>query len=122
MTTSTSNEAGETLTPFWVSWWDDLVVSFELHSPWWFSGCRFHGLEDDDEDLSQSSVCAAIMAADEAHVRRLIGEAYDVPVTLEFRFVEPRPVGWSPFSDRFQRGDWMRWPVTASNALGGAHE
>lgn len=97
---------------FWISWWDDHVVSFELQRPWWFSGCRFHGVEEDDEDLSQSSVCAAVIADDADHAKRLIVEAYDVPVALEWRFVEECPADWSPFSDRFGRGDWMQWPDT----------
>lgn len=86
-----SMEAGEAKTPFWVSWWDDPVVYFELHSPWWFSGLRY--TDSDDEEDGQSSVCAAVMATSEDHAKQLIADAYDKPVTLEWRFVEPRHPG-----------------------------
>jgi len=101
--------AGGAKFPFWVSWWDDPVVSFEIHSPWWFSGMRFNNSGDDDDDGGQSSVCAAIWATSEDDAKRQVVESYDDPVTLEWRFAEERHPQWTPFSDRFQRRDWMHW-------------
>lgn len=77
--------------------------AFTLESPWWISGMA--GSRDAE------SVCAAVMATDEEDAMRVILAAHDNPeVELEWRFVEQREDGWAPFSSRFQRVEWMRWP------------
>lgn len=100
------------LKPFWISWWDDEDIVFELHSPWWFTGHRFNGSDDDEDDRGQASVCAAVMAIDAEDAMRLVVEADDDPVVLDWRFVSGKPDGWSPFCDRFRRADWMCWPLS----------
>ena len=87
---------------FWVSWWQDGEVSFELHSPWWRSGMRADGV---------SSICAAVMAADIPSAKAIIEKAHDKPVSIAWRFVEIMPDDWTPFNDRFRRADWMKWPA-----------
>lgn len=88
---------------FWISWWAARADgSFELHSPWWFSGYRTE---------SESSVCAAVIADSEEAAKEVILAAYDTrPSGLEFRFVEQKPDDWSPFNTRFRQRDWMQWP------------
>jgi hypothetical protein len=63
---------------------------------------------EDDGDIP--TICAAIIAEDEEAARRIVIEAHDKPVVPEWRFVEARPEDWTPFCDRFQRKDWMKWP------------
>lgn len=88
---------------WWVSWyWCHDDGSFEIYSPWWFTGSDMYG---------RDTVCAALLAPNEDAAREQIFAAYDErPDDLEFRFVDVRPDDWSPFCDRFQRGPWMRWP------------
>ncbi|GHU77805.1 hypothetical protein AGMMS49992_26770 [Clostridia bacterium] len=88
---------------YWVSWYHKpSFADFELHWPWWISGIR----ESDKAEI----ICAAIKAKNEFEVRKIIRLAYgkSVPVS-QYRFVELRPAGWTPFNDRFQRADWMEW-------------
>lgn len=100
---------------FWVSFWAAREFgAFEIHSPWWFSGYRFKPgtkLDDiDDEDTTESSVCAAVRAESEEAAREFIYQSFDVrPECIEFRFVEERPADWSPYSDRFRQAAWMKW-------------
>lgn len=84
---------------WWVSWY--FAGPFEYHGPWWISGSR----------AGQDTICAAIVAESEDAARQVVAEAHDEsePV-IEWRFVKPRDGGWSPFSDRFERAEWMRWP------------
>jgi hypothetical protein len=78
-------------------------MSFTYEGPWWVSGVR---MSDDAE-----SICAAVMARDEAHARAIIDEAHDEPRRpIEWRFVHEREADWTPFGDRFARREWMRWP------------
>lgn len=90
---------------WWLSWYNiHSCDAFELHSPWWVSGVRMA----DDAD----TIVAAIRAPSETAAKAKIIAAYDRPpvASLEWRFCNERPDDWSPFSDRFQRSDWMRWP------------
>ena len=91
---------------FWLSWWHpEGGGEIELHSPWWASGYR--------GDNGRPSICAAVIAEDEAAAKAMIVAAYIVPPdegAIEWRFVEQRKSGWSPFSDRFCRDEWMVWP------------
>ena len=89
--------------PFWLSWWHshEYMGAFELHSPWWVSG---YG------DDGRVSICAAICARNAIDASKKVWCSYDKePPTLNFRFCEERPPGWSPFSERFPRADWMEW-------------
>lgn len=61
---------------------------------------------------SQDSICAAIEASDEAEAKLLVTLAHDLPVELEWRFVEARPDDWSPFCDGFRKAEWMQWPAS----------
>jgi hypothetical protein len=89
---------------FWVSWYDKNYGQWELHWPWWVSGCR---LSDDAR-----TICAAVRAESADHAMIIIENAHDEPrpLPLEWRFVSTRAPDWSPFSDRFPRADWMKWP------------
>lgn len=90
------------LTPFWISFWTSTPEHFEYHGPWWESGSDF-----DD----RRSLCAAVMAEDEEDAKRIISKAFDDGFAPDdWRFAEPEETAWSPFNDRFQRQDWMKWP------------
>lgn len=89
---------------YWLSWRHivDKLGPFELASPWWISGYA--------PAINADSVCAAVKAVDVDQAKETIFKAYDVrPETLEFRFCEERPVGWTPYSERFPQADWMEW-------------
>ena len=99
---------------YWVSFWvGPQHGGFELHSPWWISGYRFVDgkMPDDDEDeVTESSVCAGIKAESEEAAQEIVYASFDTrPASLDFRFVEERPDDWSPFSGRFPKADWMTW-------------
>lgn len=88
---------------YWVSWWttEEMGV-FELHSPWWISG--------ELGDGTTVSLCAAVRALSARDAKALILCSYErLPGQIEWRFVEQKADGWSPFSDRFPRAEWMQW-------------
>lgn len=93
---------------YWVSWYSTAEMGeWELHSPWWKSGVR-------GSDHA-ATICAAIRAISPEEVRRKVAAAYDVrienPLTdIEWRFINQRADDWEPFTDRFPRADWMKWP------------
>lgn len=99
---------------FWVSWYQS-STPFTLESPWWVTGSRFITSRlAFDEEKEQDTICAAVQAADRQGATDVIIAAHDTPPRdLEWRFIEERPTGWSPFCDRFPRGDWMKWPAAA---------
>lgn len=103
------------LKPFWVSWWGDRDVEFTWHGPWWISGWR--GAYGGDDD--QPSICAAVMATDQEHAMRQLVDAHDRQVTLEWRSANEREAGWQPWSDRFPRAGWMKWPWPVEPHTGG---
>jgi hypothetical protein len=99
-----------TMPNFWASFWvpkKDLCF-FEAHNPWWISGY-------DDED--RQSVCFAISADCIDDVATFIDESFDKPVATRIRFIDAMREDESPFSDRFSHGDWMKWPITTTQAL-----
>lgn len=89
---------------FWVSWYaTPRNGPFTLHTPWWLSGERCSD--------GAKTVCAAILAKDEAAAKEAIFAAHDVrPKQIELRFCNERPSDWDPFCDRFPRAKWMKWP------------
>lgn len=93
--------------PYWVSWWwVPALGGWELHSPWWVTGTRG---EADDE---AQSICAAVMATSEEAAKEVIRAAHDNrPRAIQWRFANECPEGWSPFTDRFPRRKWMKWPT-----------
>lgn len=92
------------LKSFWLSWYcaHEDWGKFELRWPWWVSGQRMF----DDA----YTICAAVRAASTDDAMKIIEHCYDKPTRVEWRFCEVRAADWSPFSDRFTRGDWMQWP------------
>lgn len=87
---------------WWVSWCDPSIDTFEWHGPWWESGRSV-----DDVAI----VCAAVVAPTITAAMDRIRQAHDDPkVVLIWRFCEPNPDDWQPFSDRFKRAPWMKWP------------
>ncbi len=86
---------------WWVSWWGE--VGFSLHLPWWITG----GTRGPNNCL-----CAAVLANSAAEARKaVLGSYQDGGAGFsEWRFVEPRPIDWSPFTARFPRAVWMQWP------------
>ncbi len=99
------------MTNYWLSWWHTQDLSaFELNWPWWVSGYRDGGDEQDD-----AAICAAVQADDEDAAKGIVIAAYDVrPDDVEWRFVSERPADWSPFCDRFPKADWMAFPALAA--------
>jgi hypothetical protein len=91
---------------WWVSWYATKSAGpFTLHTPWWESGWR---MSDD-----AGTVVAAVLAPTEDAAKEVVLAAHDArPAALEWRFVNSRPADWTPFCDRFQRANWMRWPET----------
>jgi hypothetical protein len=93
---------------------------WETHAPWWSTG-------SDMQD--RVAICTAIVARDENEVREYISRSFDYslraagpvykafPDGFEWRFIEVREPGWSPFTDRFAQADWMRWPITVEQAM-----
>lgn len=92
---------------FWLSWVGS-VAGFEYHGPWWSSGWDVYG---------RPVHVAAVTAKDERAARKIIYDAYDEGKwPAEWRFTEEKEEGWAPFSDRFQRADWMKWPYPKDGA------
>lgn len=91
---------------FWVSWYAPMFefAQFEWHGPWWISGETLYG---------QFTACAAVCAESEESAKEAIVAAYDTPREIEFRFVSDRADDWEPFTDRFARAKWMKWPWTS---------
>ena len=94
-------------------WWVRFFVDgadlshFEYHGPWWISGYA----PDAEGDYTVHIICAAVVAASEDAARRVIVAAFDDGHTLaEWSFSSSRDADWEPFSDRFSRASWMRWP------------
>ena len=87
---------------FWVSFWvhrrDLESMKADVHWPWWISGVDAGG---------RRSVCVAVEYMTPEHAQVELERAFKVD---EWRFVEPRAADWSPFSRRFLRADWMKWP------------
>lgn len=100
---------------YWVSWYAD-ESPFTLVCPWWYSGYRVMAKRlAFDETWDQPTLCAAMRAADENEAKEAILACHDDrPKEMEWRFCNVRPDDWSPFDDRFQKKDWMRWPVSAA--------
>ncbi len=81
------------------------LPSFEYHGPWWITGTT------DSSFGEQSVVCAAVVADSEDAARTVLRKCFDPGHGLiEWSFVEQRPDDWEPFTDRFPRRDWMKWP------------
>lgn len=96
---------------FWVSWYGS-PIPYELHTPWWISGYRMDG---DDDNPDTPTICAAVQAEDEVGAMEVVMAAHDTrPDELEWRFVSVRPDDWEPFNSRFPRAAWMKWPALAS--------
>lgn len=90
------------LPKWWISWYDT-GVPFTLETPWWISG---YVVWPDE----QATICAAVAAPDAEAAMKIIRDAHDTaPGTIQWRFVDERPVDWQPFTDRFPRADWMKW-------------
>lgn len=103
---------------WWISWYSDTDMrAFELHSPWWVSGCDADGNE---------TVVAAVVAESENAAKEKILRAYDEGPerpehigAMRWRIVDRLSVGQSPFSDRFPQAKWMRWDPPITCACGG---
>lgn len=97
---------------WWVSWYHPKDLGdFELGSPWWVSGAQ-QKIDASTGAILESwpTICAAVRAKTEEEAMGVIITAFDRrPKEMEWRFVEERPSGWSPFSERFPRADWMEW-------------
>lgn len=93
----------------WISWYAvpgtmTEYGKFALHYPWWISGERC-------ADGAQT-ICAAIPVELEEEAHAVVQESHDHKpaheVELDIRFNELKD--GCPFSDRFPRAKWMRWP------------
>lgn len=107
--TRTQKGGAQPLKRFWLSWTAKDEGPFTLWSPWWISGAALY--TDGKDILERPTICAAVIAPDEDAAKGVIRAAHDKPpLDLEWRFCNERPQDWSPFCDRFPRGDWMKWP------------
>lgn len=91
------------LRPWRLSWWAPDGHVFEYEGPWWVSGVR----------EGAASIVAAIMAPSARSAKEAILRRYEWPRpdAIEWRFCQQMPAGSDPFSKRFPRADWMRWPA-----------
>ena len=89
--------------PYWISWYQTKALgAFELSWPWWITG--------ETGDGKAETICAAVRAENQAAAEEIILSSFDKrPQNLAWRFCDEKPEGWAPFTDRFERGDWMRW-------------
>jgi hypothetical protein len=100
---------------YWISWYhhpDD--GPFELHTPWWVSGCTL-------EEVQRDTIVGAVQADSEDDAWQVVYESYDTPPTrIEPRFCdklddEAKGVSarepWTEVDGRFPRADWMQWPL-----------
>jgi len=79
-------------TRYWVSFWSADPSKWEYHGPWWVTGYR------DVEDSQQESICAAVVADNDDHARRIIEDAHDKGhAPVEWRFITENEPTWSPF-------------------------
>lgn len=105
------------MTRFWLSFTapESAMAGFEYHGPWWISGTQMRPDED------RACVCMAAIAKNERLVMDLARKSFDDPDSLkEFRFVIERPDDWDALASeggRFPPAEWMRWPITANDAL-----
>jgi hypothetical protein len=91
---------------FWISWyWPPSAGPFTLYCPWWISG------ETDHLEEGTKTVCAAIPAKTPQEAEDVVFAAFDSqPDEINWRLCSPREPGTNPFSGRFPREKWMRWP------------
>lgn len=76
-----------------------------MNFPWWINGCCC-----DKEGNEIDMICAAIRSDNEENAMEIIKSCYDeYQNNIEFRFIFIRDKDWSPFSDRFQKSEWMNW-------------
>ncbi len=93
------------LKPYWLSW-TSKTEAFVMYFPWWISGYECHEKED------RPTICAAVWARSQQAAKDIIKNSHfeqSDGLNIEYRFCEERPLDWSPFCDRFPRGDWMIW-------------
>lgn len=105
-------------TNYWLSWYATTNNGpFKLEWPWWVTGGRITWDAKTRAEITSDTVCAAVRAESETVAREIILRAHDnPPAKIEWRFVEARGPGWSPYnSDRFQKADWMPdWPTNTN--------
>jgi hypothetical protein len=89
---------------YWISWYGPKAYAFTLYSPWWISGTAW-SKDDDEIDI----FCAAVKANSEEDAKEVIRKSHDKYEELDFRFCSERPDDWSPFCERFERADWMKF-------------
>jgi len=91
-----------------------LRPKFEYHGPWWISGESVASDPDDDDMPLYYTVCAWVMATDEAAATETLRLAIDEdvrPEHVEERFSSEKPMpDRSKPSGRFEFADWMQWP------------
>lgn len=90
---------------FWVSWYQEKDPDvLPIASPWWRTQ------DTTIEGRQMVTMCAAVRAdgVDKAirFIEAQLGEFYGL---VRWRFVDHMDDGWSPFSKRFPREDWMIW-------------
>lgn len=114
----------DAMQPYWVSFYAAPskgigMKHFEYHGPWWESGYTFEDVETTTDDPFETggvrvpTICAAVMARNEEEAIETLRLAFDEehrPPVLEARFCELRSDREEPYSDRFQKRDWMQWP------------
>lgn len=102
---------------FWIGVWAVNLAAFEYHGPWWISGER--ELPEGVGGGVERAIVAAVQAEDHDAAMRVLEGAWDPGHCHgEVRFVSDRADDWEPFTDRFARKAWMKWPWPAAPVSG----
>lgn len=89
------------LTAFHLRWYGR--GSFEYEGPWWETGFE-------PGENGRRTFVAAVMAFDAEAAKEVIVRAHDQPAEWGGEWSWARVLDGEPFSDRFPRAGWMRWP------------
>jgi hypothetical protein len=80
--------------PYYVSWWDDPQINYNLVGPHWISGNRpFMG-------GMQMAISAAVMAISDEDAMKQILEAHEFDVELDWIHIAAQPLGWVPMYNK----------------------
>jgi hypothetical protein len=105
---------------YWIGVWASNLAAFEYHGPWWISGERAF---EDEGGVPEKAICAAVQAEDHEAALRVLEKAWDPGHCHgEVRFVSDRADDWEPFTDRFVRKPWMKWPWPEAAQVSGKGE
>ena len=92
-----------------ISWYgSEFPKAINPSWPWWLDGWTFDGA-----GVSTPIIVGALIAKDAEEAKRLVSDARIGGRVKEWRFCEEQPAGWTPFTERYPRQPWMKWPEVA---------